>query len=143
LIPTQVTITNNLIKSNGHTGINLNLQDIEQTLTTVITGNSIQFNSIHGIALTNAAWADIRNNDFILNNLSNVSNIWLETPFPGPVTVTADWDTLLATSNYWSRAYDPGQASFIEDTVRDKSDNPTLGTYVIIAPWENEKQSSH
>ena len=143
LIPAQVTITNNLIKSNGHTGINLNLQDIEQTLTTVITGNSIQFNSIHGIALTNAAWATIQNNDFILNNLSNVSNIWLETPYPGAVPVTADWDTLLATSNYWSRAYDPGQASFIEDTVRDKSDNPILGTYVIIDPWENEKQSSH
>jgi len=143
LIPTSVTITNNLIKSNGHTGINLNLQDIERTLTTVITGNSIQFNSVHGIALTNSAWATIQNNDFILNNLSSISNIWLDTPYPGAVFIPSDWDTLLATSNYWSRAYDPGQASFIEDTVRDKSDNPTLGTYVIIAPWENEKQSSH
>lgn len=142
-IPTQVTITNNLIKSNGHTGINLDLQDMEQTLTIVITGNSIQFNSVHGIGLTNSVWATIQNNDFILNNLNSVSNIWLNTPYPGPVPVPADWESLLATSNYWSRAYDPGEASFIEETVRDKSDKPTLGTYVIIAPWENEKQSSH
>lgn len=142
-IPIRVTITNNLIKSNGHTGINLNLQDSAQTLTTVITGNSIQFNAVHGIALTNSAWADIQHNDFFLNNLSNVSNIWLETPYPGTVFVPADWDTLLATNNWWSRAYDPGQANFIEETVRDRSDNPTLGTYVIVTPWENEKQSNH
>jgi len=142
-IPAQVTITNNLIKSNGHTGINLNLQDVDQALTTVITGNSIQFNSVHGISLTNSAWAIIKNNDLILNNLSNVSNIWLETPFPGNVAVASDWDSLVATNNYWSREYGPGDARFIEETVRDESDNPTLGTYVIIDPWENEKQSDH
>lgn len=143
VLPAGVTIVNNLIKSNGHTGINLDLRDTLQVVTTVITGNSIQFNSVHGIALTNSAWATIQNNDFILNNLSSVSNIWLDTPYPGAVFIPSDWDTLLATNNFWSRAYDPGQASFIEETVRDKSDNPTLGTYVIIAPWENEKQSNH
>ena len=50
---------------------------------------------------------------------------------------------ILATNNYWSRAYDPGDVRFIEETVRDKSDNPLLGTYVDVTPWKNEKQSDH
>jgi hypothetical protein len=141
-VPASVTITNNFIRSNGHTGINMELRDVSQAADITIERNEIKLNSIHGIAMTNAVWATIQHNDFILNNLANVSNIWLETPFPDAVNVPADWDTLLAINNYWSRAYNPGEIGLIEDTVEDRSDNPALGTYVIVDPWQNTPQAN-
>lgn len=140
-VPASVTITNNFIRSNGHTGINMNLQDGSQTLDITIERNEIKLNAVHGVAMTNAVWATIQRNDFILNNLSDVSNIWLNTPFPGAVDVPADWDTLMAINNYWGRAYDPGEIGLIEDTVEDKSDDTALGTYVVVDPWENTPQA--
>jgi hypothetical protein len=144
-VPASVTITNNRIRSNGHTGIYMDLRDISQSLTIVIERNEIKLNAVHGVSLTNAAWASIQHNDFILNNLSNISNIWLDAPYPYgidvPVDVPADWDSLLATDNYWGRSYDPGDVGLIEDTVEDRSDNPSLGTYVIVDPWQNTPQA--
>jgi parallel beta-helix repeat protein len=118
----------------------MELRDNAQAADITIERNEIKLNASHGIAMTNSVWATIQHNDFILNNLSNVSNIWLETPFPGTVIVPADWDTLFAINNYWGRAYEPGEIGFIEDTVEDKSDDPALGTYVIVDPWENTPQ---
>jgi hypothetical protein len=140
-VPASVTITNNAIRSNGHTGINMDLLDTSQSLTITIERNVIKLNAVHGIALTHAAWATIQHNDLFLNNLSSVSNIWLNEPYPDQVDVPADWDTLLAIDNYWGRAYDPGEIGFIRDTVEDKLDNNDLGTYVIVSPWQNSPQA--
>jgi hypothetical protein len=142
--PDSVVITNNLIKSNGYNGINLDLLDPAQSTTIIIEGNKLTFNSVHAIAMTHAVWVQsLTHNDFILNNLSNLSNIWLDDPYPGTVNVPSDWDTLLATDNYWGQAFDPGDIDAIEETIRDKTDNPVLGTYVIVEPWANTPQSSH
>ena len=140
-VPTAVTITNNAIRSNGHTGINMDLRDNSQSLDITIEGNLIKLNAVHGIAMTHAVWATIQHNDFVLNNLSNVSNIWLNEPYPDAVDVPAEWDTLLAIDNYWGRAYSAGEIGLIEGTVEDRSDNNDLGTYIIVTPWQNDPQS--
>ena len=140
-VPASVTIINNVIRSNGHTGINMDLLDYSQSLDITIEGNVIKLNSVHGIAMRDAVWATIQNNDFELNNLSDLSNIWLNAPFPGTVDVPADWDSLMAINNFWGRAYDPGEIGLIQDTIEDKSDNPALGTYVIVNPWRDTRLS--
>jgi len=141
IVPTTVTIKNNFIRSNGHTGINMKLPDRSQSADITIERNEIKLNAVHGIAMKNSVWATIQHNDFILNNLSSVSNIWLIAPYPGAVDVPADWDTLFAINNYWGRAYAPGEIGFIEDTVEDKSDNDDLETHIIVDPWENTPQT--
>jgi len=141
-VPDSVTITNNLIKSNDHTGIAMDFKDQTQSAVITIERNEIKLNSQHGISLQNASWATIQHNDLSLNNLSNVSNIWLYHPFPTGSVNPADWDTLWATDNYWGRAYGPGEIELIEDTVEDALDDGRLNTRIIVDPWQNTSQAN-
>lgn len=139
-LPANVSITNNEIRFNGHTGIYLNLNDVGQDVPITIRGNLIEFNAGNGIAMTHAVWPSIHNNDISKNNTGTLSNIRLLAPFPEGVLVPADWDTLLATHNYWGGVFDPGHDSYIEQGVWDSKDIEQLGTRVIINPWENDSQ---
>jgi hypothetical protein len=140
-VPDSVTITNNLIKSNDHTGVALELLDVNQSADITIEYNDIQLNSSFGITLKNAVWATIQHNDLIFNNLSHVSNIVLLEPYPDVQGDTSAWDTLWATHNYWGRAYEAGEIGLIEDTVVDKKDDGDLGTYIIVDPWKDTSQA--
>jgi parallel beta-helix repeat protein len=140
-VPDSVTITNNLIKSNDHTGIAMNFKDETKAAVITIERNDIKLNSVYGITMTNAMWPTIQHNNLSLNNLSNISNIVLLDPFPNVSGSLADWDTLWATDNYWGRAYEPSEIKLIEDTVVDKWNNGALGTYIIVDPWQNTPQA--
>jgi hypothetical protein len=139
-LPANVSITNSEIRFNGHTGIFLDLNDVGQDVPITISGNLIEFNASNGIAMTHAVWPSIHNNDISKNNTGTLSNIRLLAPFPEGVLAPAAWDTLLATHNYWGGVFDPGEDSFIEQGVWDSRDIPSLGTRVIINPWENDSQ---
>jgi hypothetical protein len=144
-LPANVTITNSNISSNSHTGIYMDLQDINQAVPISIRNNNISFNSTNGIYLTNAAWATIQNNDIVFNNLSTLSNIRLDhtndpSPYPVGVANPADWDTLLAINNYWGDEFDPDDINLIERSVWDRADYPQVGTRVIVTPWQNTNQ---
>jgi hypothetical protein len=142
-VPDSVTITNCLIRSNDHTGVALDLRDETKAADITIERNDIRLNSSYGVTMTNAVWATIQHNDFSLNNLSNVSNIVLLDPYPDVSGSTAAWDTLPAIHNYWGRAYAPGEISLIERTIVDERDDPSLGTVILVDPWENTPQAPH
>jgi hypothetical protein len=143
-LPASVVITNTNISSNSHTGIYMDLQDVNQVAPISITGNNISFNSINGIFMTNTVWATIQNNDLVFNNLSTLSNIRLDhtdTPFPFGATDPTAWDTLLAINNYWGAEIDPSDIGLIESSVWDSADYPgVVGTRIIVEPWQNTSQ---
>jgi hypothetical protein len=143
-LPTNVTITNNDIRFNGHTGIYMDLLDETQSVPITIRHNRIEFNASNGIALMHAVWPTIENNDISKNNTGTLSNIRLLVPFPDPgaggFLIEEDWDSLLTINNYWGGTFEPGEASFIEQGVWDTKDNSSLGTRIIVEPWANDSQ---
>jgi hypothetical protein len=137
-LPSRVDITNCDISDNHNTGIYMDLNDTTQTVPINITGNRFRSNWIDGIAMTEAAWpAVIQNNDFFFNSRSHIRLI---TPYPNQVNVPADWDSLHAKHNFWGTPYDPGNDALIELKIWDRRDDRNIGTTVIVAPWKNDPQ---
>lgn len=139
-LPTSVTITNCDISNNGDTGIFMDLPDHNQEVPIIIRYNLIEGNAVNGIAMTHSVWPTIENNDIWLNNFSTASNIRLSEPYPGAVSVPAEWDSLLVPGNWWGGAFEPEDIGFIEATIWDKAENPSIGTRVIVDGWENTRQ---
>jgi hypothetical protein len=141
VLPESVVIQHNHIHNNDHSGIHMDLLDGDQTVPITIRFNSIEFNSVTGVSMTNAVWPTIRNNDFFLNGIpAPLLNIYLDNAYASGVGVPGDWATLPADSNYWGQAYDASEIGRIEETVRDHGDNPSVPTTVDVAPWANVSQ---
>ncbi len=143
-LPTNVVITDNHIRSNGHTGISMDLYDADQVVPIAIRRNRIEFNASNGIALSHAVWPTIENNDIMRNNTGTLSNIRLRVPFPDAgiagTIIPADWDSLMTPNNYWGGEFQPGEVNFIELGIWDSSDVAGVGTRVIVTPWQNDSQ---
>jgi hypothetical protein len=143
-LPTNVVITNNEIRFNGHTGIFMDLYDADQVVPIAIRRNLIEFNASNGIAMTHAVWPTIENNDIMRNNTGTLSNIRFLVPFPtvgvDSLIIPADWDSLFTPNNYWGGVFQPGQGNFIDQGIWDSIDMPAIGTRVIVDPWQNVSQ---
>ncbi|HET6463086.1 MAG TPA: hypothetical protein VFH33_04730, partial [Candidatus Krumholzibacteria bacterium] len=93
-----------------------------------VQGNDFQFNSTHGISLAHSVFPEIHNNNFAGNGDNSVSNLYLQSGYPGVALACLD-----ATCNFWGNT----SQNAIDIGIHDSLDQSTVHTRVKSCPWLN------
>jgi hypothetical protein len=138
-MPDSLVIRNSAIRYNTGSGIVINLRDSLGTVRTVIEGDSITYNSLHGIKLITQVYPEIHGCAIFFNDILRVNgghNIHLEPGFNGGLP------SIDARCNYWGFAYQPQDSSEIAKTILDSDDRGDITARVLFNPWMNTHPGS-
>jgi hypothetical protein len=130
-LPDSVHIEGCWLAINGNAGLRCDLSDPAQAVPIVVEFNRLEFNAAHGISLARAVFPRIHNNHFAGNGDATVSNLYLQSGYPGGVA----FPLLDATCNFWGGSIS-NQAT-IDNMIRDSLDAASVGTRVLSCPWLN------
>jgi hypothetical protein len=130
-LPDSVRIEGCRLAFNGNAGIRMDLNDTFQQVPITVEYNDIEFNDSHGIALAHSVFPSIHFNAFRGNGDTSVSNLFLTSGYPDPVSQP----TLDATCNFWGSA--AASQATIDASIRDSLDTSTVHSRVLSCPWLN------
>lgn len=127
-VPDTVLVQGCTLSFNNGSGIRMDLYDNSQSAVIDVQLNDFQFNSTHGISLAHSVFPQIHNNNFTGNGDSGISNLYLQSGYPGVAQACLD-----ATCNFWGNS----SQNAIDIGIHDSLDQSTVHTRVKSCPWLN------
>ncbi len=125
-VPDSVVVQGCTLSFNNGSGIRMDLYDNSKSAVIDIQYNDFQYNSTHGISLAHSVFPAIHNNNFTGNGDSGISNLYLQSGYPGVANACLD-----VTCNFWGNT----SQNAIDIGIHDSLDQSTVHTRVKSCPW--------
>jgi len=126
--PDSVIVEGCMFSFNNGSGIRMDLRNDTKSAVINVEHSDFQFNSTHGITLAHSVFPQIHNNNFSGNGESGISNLYLQSGYPGVAHACLD-----ATCNFWGNS----SQNAIDIGIHDSLDQSTVHTRVKSCPWLN------
>ncbi|GEM_PF-5024717 len=135
-LPDSIHIIDSNLRYNLGSGLVVSLQDSMGDVPFLVQGDSISYNSFHGIKLIYKTYPVINHNAIFFNDLSGVNGgqaVYLDPGFSGERLPPNDF--IDARCNYWGGAFLLADSTLISNMILDGRDRADISAWVRFIPW--------